>query len=285
MENFDNLYSFEKHLWDLNLDVVETQETIDIDEEEGTNYQNDCQGATENEEAIGIDEEENVKNSIDCQDSIPKIGMIFNSESEAYSSYNQYARIAGFSVRRSHQKKIKNGHIRRRQYVCSKEGVRANHPRGPAKHPRANTRTGCMARILFKVQENGNWIVIKFVEEHNHLLANAERKINGPKKVKKEEWEAFVDMCSTEEDKTKRCNGKLAREKMKNSHTTGRMGAAPVIKQLDSPTGEVSRTQGYVATHTRRDGSFINIETRQSLEEINRLVSIESDIVERDLDK
>ncbi|KAF9609435.1 hypothetical protein IFM89_016235 [Coptis chinensis] len=125
MEKFDNLYSFEKHLWDLNLDVAETQETIDIDEEEGTNYQNDCQGATENEEAIGIDEEENVKNSIDCQDSIPKIGMIFNSESEAYSSYNQYTRIVGFSVRRSHQKKIKNGQIRRRQYVCSKEGVRA----------------------------------------------------------------------------------------------------------------------------------------------------------------
>ncbi|KAF9606390.1 hypothetical protein IFM89_025079 [Coptis chinensis] len=115
---------------------------------------------------------------------------------------------------------------------------------------------------------------------------HAERKRNGPKKVKKEEWEAFVDMCSTEEDKIKRCNGKLARENMKNPHTTGRMGAAPVIKQLkkDSPTGKVSRTQGYVATHTRRDGSFINTEMRQSLEEINRLVSVEPDIVERDLD-
>ncbi|KAF9606680.1 hypothetical protein IFM89_027724 [Coptis chinensis] len=115
---------------------------------------------------------------------------------------------------------------------------------------------------------------------------DAERKRNGPKKVKKEEWEAFVDMCSTEEDKIKRCNGKLARENMKNPYTTGRMGATPVIEQLkkDSPTGEVSRTQGYVATHTRRDGSFINTETRQSLEEINRLVSVEPDIVEKDLD-
>ncbi|KAF9620779.1 hypothetical protein IFM89_014614, partial [Coptis chinensis] len=96
---------------------------------------------------------------------------------------------------------------------------------------------------------------------------DAERKINGPKKVKKEEWEAFVDTCSTEEDKIKRCNGKLSRENMKNPYTTGRMGAAPVIEQLkkDSPTGEVSRTQGYVATHTRRDGSFINTKTRQSL--------------------
>ncbi|KAF9601083.1 hypothetical protein IFM89_016056 [Coptis chinensis] len=88
---------------------------------------------------------------------------------------------------------------------------------------------------------------------------DAERKRNGPKKVKKEEWEAFVDMCSTEEDKIKRCNGKLARENMKNPHTTGRMGEAPVIEQLkkDSPTGE---------------------------EEINILVSVEPDIVERDLD-
>ncbi|KAF9600464.1 hypothetical protein IFM89_009379 [Coptis chinensis] len=121
---------------------------------------------------------------------------------------------------------------------------------------------------------------------YDMYLIDAERKRNGPKEVKKEEWEAFVDMCSIEEDKIKRCNGKLARENMKNPHTTGRMGAAPVIEQLkkDSPTGEVSRTQGYVATHTRRDGSFINTETRQSLEEINRLVSVEPDIVERDLD-
>ncbi|KAF9612900.1 hypothetical protein IFM89_004316 [Coptis chinensis] len=62
--------------------------------------------------------------------------------------------------------------------------------------------------------------------------------------------EAFVDICSIEEDKTKRFNGKLAREQMKNPHTTGRMGAVPVIEQL---------------------------------EEINKLVSNEPDIVERDL--
>ncbi|KAF9587492.1 hypothetical protein IFM89_003431 [Coptis chinensis] len=76
-------------------------------------------------------------------------------------------------------------------------------------------------------------------------------KRNVPSKVKKEEWEAFVDMCSTEEDKTKRFNGKLAREQMKNPHTTSRMGAVPIIEQL---------------------------------EEIDRLVSNEPDIVERDLD-
>ncbi|KAF9603284.1 hypothetical protein IFM89_034617 [Coptis chinensis] len=52
----------------------------------------------------------------------------------------------------------------------------------------------------------------------------------------------------------------------------------------NSPTGEVSRTKGYVAIHTRRDGSCINFETKQSLEEIDRLVSNEPDIVERDLD-
>ncbi|KAF9594613.1 hypothetical protein IFM89_034235 [Coptis chinensis] len=100
---------------------------------------------------------------------------------------------------------------------------------------------------LWKDRCPGKKKLIFHSSEENALF----RKRNGPKKVKKDEWEAFVDMCSTEEDKTKRCNGKLAREKMKNSHTTGRMGAAPVIEQL---------------------------------EEINRLVSIESDIVERDLD-
>ncbi|KAF9603419.1 hypothetical protein IFM89_036120 [Coptis chinensis] len=102
---------------------------------------------------------------------------------------------------------------------------------------------------------------------YDKFSTDAERKRNVPVKVKKEEWEAFVDMCSTEEDKTKRLNGKLAREQMKNLHTTGRMGAVPVIEQLkkNSPTGEVSRTEGYVAIHTRRDGSCINFETKQSL--------------------
>ncbi|KAF9623342.1 hypothetical protein IFM89_000831 [Coptis chinensis] len=37
------------------------------------------------------------------------------------------------------------------------------------------------------------------------------------------------------------------------------------VLKKDSPTGEVSRTQGYVATHTRTDGSFINTEARQSI--------------------
>ncbi|KAF9599468.1 hypothetical protein IFM89_038562 [Coptis chinensis] len=112
---------------------------------------------------------------------------------------------------------------------------------------------------------------------------DAERKRNGPKKVKKEEWEEFVDMCSTEGDKIKRCNGKLARENMKTHIQLVEWEQLQLLSK-DSPTGEVSRTQGYVATHTRKDGSFINTETRQSLEEINRLVSIEPDIVERDLD-
>ncbi|KAF9592846.1 hypothetical protein IFM89_017811 [Coptis chinensis] len=121
---------------------------------------------------------------------------------------------------------------------------------------------------------------------YDKFPTDAKRKRNVPVKVKKEEWEAFVDMCSIEEDKTKQFNGKLAREQMKNPHTTGRMGAVPVIEQLkkNSPTGEVSKTEGYVTIHTRRDESCINFETKQSLEEINRLVSNEPDIVERDLD-
>ncbi|KAF9595200.1 hypothetical protein IFM89_037786 [Coptis chinensis] len=82
---------------------------------------------------------------------------------------------------------------------------------------------------------------------YDKFPTDAERKRNVPSKVKKEEWEAFVDMCSP-------------------------------------PTGEVSRTEGYVAIHMRRDGSCINFETKQSLEEIDRLVSNEPDIVERDLD-
>ncbi|KAF9601101.1 hypothetical protein IFM89_016288 [Coptis chinensis] len=139
-------------------------------------------------------------------------------------------------------------------------------------------RKECTLRKL-----NTTWKQKKYElrQVYDKFPTDAERKRNVPSKVKKEEWEAFVDMCSTEEDKTNRFNGKLAREQMKNPHTTGRMGAVP---KKNSPTGEVSRTEGYVAIHTRRDGSCINFETKQSLEEIDRLVSNEPNIVERDLD-
>lgn len=48
---------------------------------------------------------------------VPKIGMNFLSDEEAYSFYNKYAEVMGFSVRRGSKHKVKNSDtIQQRTY-------------------------------------------------------------------------------------------------------------------------------------------------------------------------
>ncbi|KAJ4845117.1 hypothetical protein Tsubulata_037333 [Turnera subulata] len=59
-----------------------------------------------------------------------KVGMFFNSEDEAYNTYNAYAIKKGFGVRKGQKHYDKHGELIRRELVCSCEGhssVRAPH--------------------------------------------------------------------------------------------------------------------------------------------------------------
>ncbi|KAF9601047.1 hypothetical protein IFM89_015032 [Coptis chinensis] len=109
---------------------------------------------------------------------------------------------------------------------------------------------------------------------------------NIPKRTKKEDWESFIEMCSTDEEKIKREKGKLSREHMKLPHTSGRLGCARIEEELikESPDGTVTRTHVFVATHTSKDGSCPFLELRPSLDEIKRLVSLDPYLGEKDLD-
>ena len=64
-------------------------------------------------------------NATDCVDErIPKVGMQFVSEEEAYSFYNKYAEVMGFSVRRGSKHKVKNSDtIQQRTFFCSRQGI------------------------------------------------------------------------------------------------------------------------------------------------------------------
>ncbi|KAF9599500.1 hypothetical protein IFM89_038594 [Coptis chinensis] len=119
---------------------------------------------------------------------------------------------------------------------------------------------------------------------YDKFPTDVERKRNVPPLVKKEDWEQFVDMCSTEVEQAKRENGKFSRMKMKNKHTTGRKGSACVIGELkkNSPTGTVTWTEGFLGTYRTKDGGFLpdSLETM----EIKRLTSVNPDLVEKDLD-
>ncbi|KAL5711678.1 hypothetical protein ACHQM5_013937 [Ranunculus cassubicifolius] len=98
------------------------------------------------------------------------LGMIFQSETQAYDYYNAHAKSSGFSVRRSKMVMRKDKTLTRRLFCCSNEGFRCKHPRGDPMRPRPVTRTGCKARLGIHLQ-GGKYVVNEFVGEHNHPLA------------------------------------------------------------------------------------------------------------------
>lgn len=105
----------------------------------------------------------------------PYEGMEFESEEAAKAFYNSYARRIGFSTRVSMSRRSRrDGAIIQRSFVCAKEGFRVDKDKpgrdGRVKRPRAETRVGCKAMLVVKIQDSGRWVVSGFVKEHNHEL-------------------------------------------------------------------------------------------------------------------
>lgn len=105
---------------------------------------------------------------------IPRVGMCFQSEEEAYKFYNLYAESNGFSIRRCHRKYRADGTLSSRYFVCSKSGVKATHPTHVTKKEQPNSRTACMARVQFSITREGIWNVQKVILDHNHQLISPE---------------------------------------------------------------------------------------------------------------
>lgn len=103
-------------------------------------------------------------------DEVPKVGMEFESEDDAYVFYNRYAKVVGFSVRKDFLNKSKvNGTVVSRRFTCFKEGYRRKDKRDiNVKKPRKQTRTGCLAQMTISRQPNGKYRVIHFEAKHNH---------------------------------------------------------------------------------------------------------------------
>ncbi|RWV90687.1 hypothetical protein BHE74_00019147 [Ensete ventricosum] len=94
--------------------------------------------------------------------------MVFENEDKAYDYYIKYAGSIGFSVRKGWWDKSARNVTRSRVYVCSREGFR---PKNEARRPRAETRTGCPARMAIKLTSSGKYRITEFVPDHNHQLA------------------------------------------------------------------------------------------------------------------
>ncbi|KAJ7953262.1 protein FAR1-RELATED SEQUENCE 5-like [Quillaja saponaria] len=101
--------------------------------------------------------------------------MEFESEEAAKSFCNSYSRRIGFStcVSMSHRCRH-DGVIIQRSFLCPKEGFRVDKEKpscdGRVKHPHSETRVGCKAMLVVKIQDSDRWVVSAFVKEHNHEL-------------------------------------------------------------------------------------------------------------------
>jgi hypothetical protein len=101
---------------------------------------------------------------------VPKVGMTFESEKDAYEMYNTYAEQIGFSIRKNDTNRWVDKSIYSKLIVCSSQGF------GETSSSQGSTRTGCNARIQFSVTREWIWTVHKIETRCNHYLANSNKK-------------------------------------------------------------------------------------------------------------
>lgn len=114
----------------------------------------------------------------------PKLGMLFSTIDEAFDFYNTYAKDAGFSVRKSSEKKridatTKEKNIYWKRFVCSKEGHSVEKSVFNTDYERRvmETRENCSAEFQVKKKRGeSNYSVCKFVKEHTHMLSTPHKR-------------------------------------------------------------------------------------------------------------
>ncbi|KAL8456546.1 hypothetical protein ACS0TY_034679 [Phlomoides rotata] len=91
------------------------------------------------------------------------LGMIFSSLDSLFVSYQEHARLKGFSVvKRTSKRAVEGDEYKYARMVCDKSGSsRAN---------KTSKRDGCTARLNAIKHDNGSWIISKMVTEHNHEI-------------------------------------------------------------------------------------------------------------------
>ncbi|KAL5211835.1 hypothetical protein ABZP36_022682 [Zizania latifolia] len=99
------------------------------------------------------------------------------SEEEAYKLYCDYGHRMGFSIRKGKQSYFTGTkRIRTKDYFCSKEGLKEGEKLTDANFNDPHTRTNCKAMVRFRVNDQGEWKVIRLVSDHNHNLARPEER-------------------------------------------------------------------------------------------------------------
>lgn len=118
----------------------------------------------------------------------------------AYNFYSWYARVNGFSVRKTQVLRDRLGNVLQQTFVCSREGFRED--RGLTlerrkREPRNDTRCGCSAKCRVHIDiVSKRWYVTVFEFAHNHELLDgllcgllpAHRKLTATDLIKIEKY-------------------------------------------------------------------------------------------------
>ncbi|XP_019451848.1 PREDICTED: protein FAR1-RELATED SEQUENCE 7-like [Lupinus angustifolius] len=103
----------------------------------------------------------------------PQVGIPFTFDKVAYDFYNSFAFREGFSIRKNWNYKARNTEIIiKYHFVCNKEGFKRLDKRllGKEVKRRRDEREGCKVYMHIKKTKEGDWVVNKFSNTHNHEL-------------------------------------------------------------------------------------------------------------------
>ncbi|KAJ3670236.1 hypothetical protein LUZ60_010560 [Juncus effusus] len=118
-----------------------------------------------------VSNEKSITEALDDDNSSePKLGMVFNSEEEAFQFYVAHGFRTGFgTVRRSNN--TFDGFRYRSTFICSKGGKSRHRPNAKRPPRKKGGKTGCKAKMIVKDAHFQNkWEVIVLELEHNHPL-------------------------------------------------------------------------------------------------------------------
>ncbi|XP_020590386.1 putative protein FAR1-RELATED SEQUENCE 10 [Phalaenopsis equestris] len=111
-----------------------------------------------------------------CRDESANILLetVVHNDKEAYEVYRAYAHHIGFSVHKQHGTFRPNSkNLKTKDFVCGRAGFKKELKATQiVKYKRADIKSGCPTMIRYAVDVEGNWTVKKFIESHNHSLAN-----------------------------------------------------------------------------------------------------------------
>ena len=190
---------------------------------------------------------------------LPKLLSVYDSVEECISMYEKYASEAGFGIRKSSQKRLRNGFVKEKYLVCNREGCPKRiylntlaRKKGDKQVRTSNFRvTGCKARAVFHmIPGTSQYQLTTFDVEHNHALDRVEYKHLSKSERKLPYHEQLFIMKAA-------------------NHNLGATKAHSLYSGLKGSTAFVHGTQTEFCNYTRGINCFIGDSDAQML--INRM--------------